>query len=991
MAKESTQLKGKLEITLDEKKLEAKLVFAPDENGEVWERDKILALCRKHDIQQKVDAQKLDDTLSVFGSLAGPEASGVIATGALPEEPVHETVDWADPVMPEELKESAERCLKVAPPPVVYDIQIRKVKIEETVAKKAAMPFLKPKVEIVTKWKKEEIRTEVPIESEAYESSYVKEGDVIAKHEPGKPGKPGADLFGKPIAPEKPQKINLYYGEGVQKNGNLYKAAVSGFLRRGREWLDVVAFAARRLNIYASPDNAICLLDFEPGVGPGSSPGTDPGDGDLPSPAVILDQAKELGFNAETLLTEEKISSLLSEAVSSQTPIKALSLDRPSDSSIEVVIDPDRLKATLSLRKESGKGKPLTLKAIGEAIKRANLKGMDINRVKPDILEFFKGDDTELLDYLLVEGRAPAPGADGELQLLVEFKSEAETAAIRGKTEGGNREGSFPLESVTKTALVEKGQKLAKISPAAVGGSGQDVNGDALDGIKGQDPNYELFDGVKVAGTDLVAVLSGLLEIGEQDGKMLIGARSYQEAEIAVRISEDQMQGFVTLVPPQGTGESISASSISEAMENGSIVKGINSALIMELARKAQGGQPVAETPVAEGLPPRHGSGNRLRFHVAITTGGSLYAAAGTADSVAKSSVKSAIKKDDLLAEILPPSVAPRDGWRVTGEAVAANAGSPIDIETGANVRKEEIEDGTLKFFAEKNGEVFYDGNLLDIKDTMVFKGNVSKRTGNIKFSGTVEIEGSIEEGSRVFSGGDIKVGDSVSGSILSSDGSIRVQNGVIGAGKTVLRSKGEIDAAFIEEAMVLSVGKIRIRNSCLRCNVKCNDKMSLDTEKGTLVGGAVKSKKGIELINLGSDNGTRTEISFGQDYLVSDQIELEEREIEKLKKRSIQCDMLLKKFENGASPDPAKLAKIRKEKLMALKIMEKRSIRLFNLKEKFEEHFPSEIIIKGDVYPGVVFESHGRFHEIDTQKKNLTIFFDSESGKIVEKDLKDN
>ena len=83
-------------------------------------------------------------------------------------------------------------------------------------------------------------------------------------------------------------------------------------------------------------------------------------------------------------------------------------------------------------------------------------------------------------------------------------------------------------------------------------------------------------------------------------------------------------------------------------------------------------------------------------------------------------------------------------------------------------------------------------------------------------------------------------------------------------------------------------------------------------------------------------------------------------------------------------------MEKVRKAKLQALRILEKRSIRQFNLREKFEEHFPSEVVITGDVFPGVVFESHGRFYEVKSRKSGLIVYFDLETGSIREKPLEE-
>jgi uncharacterized protein (DUF342 family) len=158
-----------------------------------------------------------------------------------------------------------------------------------------------------------------------------------------------------------------------------------------------------------------------------------------------------------------------------------------------------------------------------------------------------------------------------------------------------------------------------------------------------------------------------------------------------------------------------------------------------------------------------------------------------------------------------------------------------------------------------------------------------------------------------------------------------------------------------------------------------------LEGTGGALIGGNVRVKQGLDAGCLGSPDGVRTEISFGQDYLVADQIEVEEREVDKLRRRIEALQRRLVRLESQGGGGGKALAEARREKLRSLRILEKRSRRLLNLREKFEEHFPSEIRVRGDLHPGVVFESHGRIHEVKEKKTALTVAFDVKTGRIGE------
>ncbi|MCK5200230.1 MAG: DUF342 domain-containing protein, partial [Spirochaetales bacterium] len=285
------------------------------------------------------------------------------------------------------------------------------------------------------------------------------------------------------------------------------------------------------------------------------------------------------------------------------------------------------------------------------------------------------------------------------------------------------------------------------------------------------------------------------------------------------------------------------------------------------------------------------------------------------------------------------------------------------------------------------SGELIQEGDKLFINEFHLVKGDVDLKEGNIKFPGSVKIGGSVTQGFFIMSGGEVQIAGGVEAALVSAGESIIIGQGVVGGGKAILRSKQDIEISFAEQATLLAVGNIKAKNSCLRCKIKCNGKLQLVGDKGNLVGGNTKTTGGIDVGNLGNDKGIKTEVSFGQNYLIQDRIELEEKEVEKIKAQIVKIDLSMHQLEKEGNQVKLKKTRLRKVKMM--KIMEKLGIRLFTLRERFEEHFPSEIKVRGTLYPGVMLESHGRYHEITSEKKNLIITFNLRTGKIEETSIK--
>jgi uncharacterized protein (DUF342 family) len=282
--------------------------------------------------------------------------------------------------------------------------------------------------------------------------------------------------------------------------------------------------------------------------------------------------------------------------------------------------------------------------------------------------------------------------------------------------------------------------------------------------------------------------------------------------------------------------------------------------------------------------------------------------------------------------------------------------------------------------------------------------------TGNVNFPGIVHVTGSIRSGFTVVAEGALEVGEGVGGALLSSGSTITVAEGIKGEGKAVLRAGKDIESSFAEQSVLLAVGDVHLRGACVRCQVKCNGKLYLDSEKGSLVGGEVRASRGVVAQNIGSPGGTHTVVSFGQDFLVRDQIEREEQQVAALAKKITDLDaamVILQKRarqsagggvgspaqartqQNAASSlqrDAEALARARSQKLTCIKVMEQRKLRLIGLRDKFDEHVPSEVLVRGTLFPGAVLECHGRRYEVRTEKKMITLRFDQTLGKIVEK-----
>ncbi|MFQ3547410.1 MAG: flagellar assembly protein A [Termitinemataceae bacterium] len=961
-------IKGILTIEVDAQELEVRLSFAPDKNGQDWSAESVLKLLSEKRFSPLPSGKVLEEVLQRFSKAKGAVAETVIQ-GVPPEPPIPEKVTWSDVQIPPEVLPLLPSALAKAPPPDLYQVRVEKIKRETVVTKPGPLPFLPPKTEILVTYDKEEFREPISIDPTVIDKLYAIKGSRVGLVAPSKPGKPGRNVYGKPIPPDASVDTQFHLGTGLNRDKNEIIAAKTGVVRIGTNWADVISLASHFWRVERGSDGLSFYLYF------------DPGDPQLPPPnaADILAAAVSQGARLSDLIPDGEVVSLLERAIKMGQSIAAFPLSLPTDGFARVEITEDKLLATLHLQKALTGGSPLTLKAISEAIRNSGVRGFDAEKVKADILTFMQGPEVELAGYILVQGKAPERGRNKDLKLLVQALPDAERETlIQYFSEDKTRmtlwpsEAGFQPNESTLLAKVQRGVKVAQIVQGAVGTAGLDVFGKEIPPIPGNDPIIRVYQGLNFRNPDIIAETSGVL-FAKQDGPIFQAlVLEYQDAQVSVLISDDALEARLTLIRESGAGRPLSAELVQKALSDAGVVRGIDGGALAEALKIAMEQGLCEGHLVATGQPAVAAGGTVVRWLVDLKQ-------EGLATGVRKAGVKVGQK----LAVLEQQGDEGHAGFTVRGDVIPPEKGSSTKITHDESITEQQEAEG-LVWTAAKTGQLIFDGWTAKIQVKYHIARDVGPASGNINFTGDVHIEGSVRSGFAVFAGQNLLIEGSVEAALVSSGGAVRILQGVIGGGKGVVRARKTIEAAFVEQATLLAVEHIRIQHGCLMSNVKTNGRLILVSERGNLVGGLCRARNGVDAANLGSERALHTEVSFGQDYLIMDQIEVAEREMQKVRKALMDLEFKLKRIEG---PGPV-LDAARAEKVRLIKLMEKYQMHLFTLREKFEEHFDSEIRIRGTVFPGVVLESHGRYYEIKQKRTGVTFTFNRETGRIQEKNL---
>ncbi|MDR2048937.1 MAG: FapA family protein, partial [Treponema sp.] len=716
-----------------------------------------------------------------------------------------------------------------------------------------------------------------------------------------------------------------------------------------------------------------------------------PGDPRFPVPkgADIIAEAKK--DNPADFIPPEEIDRAIGRSMKTRAPVLALPLFKTREAEAGVNVSPDLLRAELILRKGVAGARPLEMKAISQAIRDSGVKGFNAEELKAAIKSFMEGSGVALV-YVLAEGKAASRGTDRNVELLAKPVGAEEKAALLKRLASYNGAEGFPCSEADMVCVVEKDEKAALVTPGGDGEEGLDVYGRVIPGLPGNDPEIKIFRGLRMHGSDIIAETGGLLLVkgiresagkdteehsGNPSGGSFFGTViEYRDAKAVITISPDAMRASAELYGSIGPGLPLDPELVMKSLAAAGVTTGIDQEAV-ETACKLASLKGNASAVLARGRPASSAGSQVVTWLIPAFAAGPSHGARTCpvirGQALAELSTAAAeVKGFDVSGKALEPDAAgPELAWDETVIAAA-------DGEKGKRLTAKTS--GELCFTRTSGGET----EKLSIRSLKEIRGDVGKETGNVTFSGELRIAGKVNPGCSVIGGKDVLVGGSADAALISAGGKAVIVRGINGGGRGVVRARNSIEAAFAENATLLAVEDIRLQSRCEGCTVKTNGRVITG---GKLSGGICKSRKGISAAELGADRSKRTEISFGQDYLIKDQIEAGEREIEKINAALDATEIRIKKvLENGSSA----LQAAREEKVRLLKLREQYRLKVFTLRERFEEHHDSEIAIKGAVYPGVVMESHDRYYEIFEKRSGVVFFFDRDSGRIKERPIKD-
>lgn len=205
----------------------------------------------------------------------------------------------------------------------------------------------------------------------------------------------------------------------------------------------------------------------------------------------------------------------------------------------------------------------------------------------------------------------------------------------------------------------------------------------------------------------------------------------------------------------------------------------------------------------------------------------------------------------------LTPADRGKKGISVKGVPLLPKKVKTRILRHGRNIHMSEDK---CHLYADVPGHVTLVDNMVMLSDLYRVPANVDASTGDIVFSGSVEVAGNVNTGYRIEAEGDVIVQGVVEGAVIKSGGNIVIKRGVQGMDRGELEARGNVTVKFLENCKVVCEGELKA-DAVLHSDVDCKGTIEVCGKKGLINGGYVRTYASITATTLGSTMGSSTKV----------------------------------------------------------------------------------------------------------------------------------
>jgi uncharacterized protein (DUF342 family) len=367
------------------------------------------------------------------------------------------------------------------------------------------------------------------------------------------------------------------------------------------------------------------------------------------------------------------------------------------------------------------------------------------------------------------------------------------------------------------------------------------------------------------------------------------------DATISITIDSDEMGATAEITAAQG-GKHLSAKAILTSAQEAGVKKGFSKEELVKLAQLAAREKPNNHVTlqIASGKLAVNGKDAEIKPLVESAQSRILRPKKREDGSVDMRDLGDIIcvTIGEPIAKKIPFTTG-KQGYTVTATSLPAEPGNDIPLVSGEGTAISPSNQNIL--LSEKVGLPKVIANGMAVDEIYKIK-NVTVATGNINFTGSVIIDGDVNDGMKVIASGDVTVGGFVESATIEAGGDVTISGGIIGKKHDIektkvtdvsmsvsINAKGNIYAKYCQYAEISCSKDVRIENQLLHSLLNIQGGLKVGTEEksnGKLIGGYIKAGTFVSAGIVGATAGSNTVIHFEHEMMKFKELmdDLEER-----------------------------------------------------------------------------------------------------------------
>lgn len=372
--------------------------------------------------------------------------------------------------------------------------------------------------------------------------------------------------------------------------------------------------------------------------------------------------------------------------------------------------------------------------------------------------------------------------------------------------------------------------------------------------IKGMDVTYYLDDN-KIA-YDLSSLKNALDSAEDAVLEIGTGVCPAVNEKYVFTVSEDHMYVVIRFQAASPTGKRVEISEVLGDFK----VRGIGHGILMQNLQAHFESDGIYDRSfiAVKGTPPRNGKDAEIEY--LFNTDPKVQPTVredGSVDYFQLNMINHC-KAGDVLA-VIHPADPGNMGMDIYGNWIKPRDVRQVFHKFGQNIV---LSEDRLSIISQVDGHVMLVGDRVFVSN--VFEAeNVDLSTGNIDFTGSVQVNGNVNENMYVKATGNVVVNGVVEGAHIEAAGNIIIANGMNGMTKGTLKAGGNIICKFLENTTVYADGYVNTE-SILYSNVASGTQIVVTGKKGFITGGHVQATDLISVKNLGANMGNSTVVEVG-------------------------------------------------------------------------------------------------------------------------------